>query len=75
MTGARERGGSRRRGWLQRTLHHSAEPSDAAPETPAPDGVAGAGTAEPPAPDTQASLDQVLRQADEARKAERKPDE
>jgi hypothetical protein len=66
-----------RRGWLQRTHHGKAEPSDAAPETPAPSGGAGTGTGtgEPPAPDTQTSLDQVLRNADEARRAERDPDD
>jgi hypothetical protein len=63
------------RGWLQRTHHRKAEPSDAAPEAPAPSGVAGAGTGEPAAPDTQTSLDQVLCNADEARRAERAPDE
>jgi len=75
VTGGRERGGAGRRSWLQRTHHHRAEPSDAAPETAAPDGVAGAGSGDPAAPDTQTSLDQVLRHADEARRAERHPDE
>ena len=64
-----------RRGWLQRTHHRRAEPSDAASEAPAPGGDAGAGSGEPAAPDTQTSLDQVLRHADEARRAEREPDE
>ena len=65
----------RRIGWLHRTHHDSAEPSDAAPETPPPGGAADAGTGEPAGPDTQTSLDQVLRSADEARRAERDPDE
>ena len=64
----------RRRGWLQRTHHRRAEPPDAAPEAPESSGVAGAGTGEPADPDTQTSLDQVLRNADEARRAERAPD-
>jgi len=63
----------RRKGWLQRTHHRRAEPSDAAPEAPAPG--AGAGAGEPAAPDTPTSLDQVLRNADEARRAERDPDD
>jgi hypothetical protein len=75
MTGGRERDGIHRRGWLQRTHRHSAEPSDAAPETPPPGGTPGADTGEPAGPDTQTSLDQVLRSADEARRAERDPDE
>ncbi len=65
----------RRRGWLHRTHHHGAEPSDAAPETPPSGGAAGARTGEPAGADTQTSLDQVLRHADEARRAEREPDE
>ena len=64
----------RRRGWLQRTHHRRAEPPDAAPEAPEPSGDAGAGTGEPADPDTPTSLDQVLRNADEARRAERAPD-
>lgn len=63
----------RRRGWLQRTHHRKAEPSDAGSETPAPSGGTGAG--ERPAPDTPTSLDQVLRNADGARRAERDPDD
>lgn len=63
----------RRKGWLQRTHHRRAEPPDAAPE--ASDPSAGAGTGEPAAPDTQTSLDQVLRRAEEARRAERDPDD
>ena len=65
----------RRIGWLHRTHHRSAEPPDVAPETPPPGGAADAGTGETAGPDTQTSLDQVLRNADEARRAERHPDE
>ena len=65
----------RRKGWLQRTHHRRAEPPDAAPEAPDPGGDADAGTGEPTAPDTQTSLDQVLRHADEARRAERDQDD
>jgi hypothetical protein len=62
-----------RKGWLQRTHHRRNEPPEAAPE--APDPGADPGTVEPAAPDTQTSLDQVLRHADEARRAERDQDD
>ncbi len=75
MTGGRKRGGTRRRGWRRRGDHHTGEQSVLASE-PAGPGVAatgGAGSAEPAGPDAQASLDQVLRRAADARRPEPEP--
>ena len=83
MTGGRERGGIRRGVWLHRADRHQSEQSAPAPDVTGASGAAGAdrdagesvggGGGEPAAPETQASLDQVLRKADVARKAERDP--
>ncbi len=75
----------RRRGWLHRASHHPPEhPVEASDEAAAEDGAGeqgpggiakgggvrgGDGSGEPTGPDTQASLDEVLRQAAERRDA------
>jgi hypothetical protein len=79
VASGRGRGGIRRRSWLHRTEDHVPEPSAAGPEVAGADSDAGepvgaGGSGEPGAQDTQASLDQVLRKADVARRAEREPE-
>jgi hypothetical protein len=59
-------------------LHHTDQPepeSESEPEqAAAPGGIAATGDGAHPAPDTQASLDQVLRDADVARRADHGPE-
>jgi hypothetical protein len=76
MAGGPERGGIQRRGWLHRR-HHRRSPAPptetagvAGPDTGGDDGSAPDDTAEP-----QASLDQVLRRAAEARDGEHDPED
>ncbi len=78
MASGRGRGGSRRRGWLHRAEDRESERSAAGPDVAGADRVTGEGGAggggEPGAQETPASLDQVLRKADVARRAERDPE-
>jgi hypothetical protein len=75
MAGGRGRGGIHRRGWFHRQHHRSpAHTTDFAPDVTPPDsGNEAGGTSDETAP--PASFDQVLRQAAEARDAEREPDD
>ena len=76
MAGGRRRGGIHRRGWFHRGQHHRspAHTTDFAPDVTPPDsGNEAGGTSDETAP--PASFDQVLRQAAEARDAEREPDD
>ena len=74
MTAGREQPGTRRQGWLHRRHHASSAPpveTGSAPDHEhSADDPEGADGGRPSAPDPPASLDQVLRHADEARKAE-----
>ena len=75
MAGGPERDGTQRRGWLHRRHHRpspdqATETADVVHPEPGDDAAGGDDKVDP-----VASLDQVLRQAAEARDAERDPDD
>ena len=75
MAGGPERDGTQRRGWLHRRHHRrlpaqATETADVAVPEPGDDATDRPGKVDP-----DASLDQVLRRAAEARDAERDPND